>query len=206
MTARTICRCSLVSSPINSRQSFATEQMANASLSWRAGACLDHRSTAASRSQTKERQQPALARMVGQEPPPCRPRNLVLRIRRHQAAQGAHWFALSEDRPLFASMRRPAPQSATAGIRRHRTLRFDYRCSDDSTAFEIAMRRHDVVECISRLGPTSRVPSRMASNRSAALVSSCCRLAVYMCRPGQVTCNAFGARRNGSNAGGLPDA
>jgi hypothetical protein len=38
--------------PINSRQSFATEQMANASLSWRAGTCLDHRSSAASRSQT----------------------------------------------------------------------------------------------------------------------------------------------------------
>jgi hypothetical protein len=50
MTVRATCRCSPEFSPINSRRSFATERMARASLSWRAGGCPVHRSSAVHRS------------------------------------------------------------------------------------------------------------------------------------------------------------
>jgi hypothetical protein len=48
MTARAICRCSLASSRINLRRSFAPLQTASASLLWRAGACPARRSLVAS--------------------------------------------------------------------------------------------------------------------------------------------------------------
>ena len=46
--------------------------------------------------------EPALARMARQEKPLRRPRHRVLRIRGHEAPKTPIWFALSQDRPLFA--------------------------------------------------------------------------------------------------------
>jgi putative SOS response-associated peptidase YedK len=40
--------------------------------------------------------------MAGQGSPLRRPRDIILRMRRHEAAQAPTWFALREDQPLFA--------------------------------------------------------------------------------------------------------
>ena len=52
--------------------------------------------------QHPQREEPALARMARQAKPLHRPGDVVLRVPGHQAAQDAIWFALGEDRPLFA--------------------------------------------------------------------------------------------------------
>jgi putative SOS response-associated peptidase YedK len=46
--------------------------------------------------------QPALAGMAGPAQPLSGAGDLVLRVRRHEAARTPIWFALDEDRPLFA--------------------------------------------------------------------------------------------------------
>jgi putative SOS response-associated peptidase YedK len=40
--------------------------------------------------------------MAGPAQPLSGPGDLVLRVRRHEAAEDTDWFALDEDRPLFA--------------------------------------------------------------------------------------------------------
>jgi hypothetical protein len=98
--ARSHCRCFPVSSPINSRRSFASGQTANASLSWRAG----HAWTAAvwrpAGHKHPELEQLALDGWAG---------TAAVSFRQHRFAYADTkprktpiWFALSEDRPLFA--------------------------------------------------------------------------------------------------------
>jgi hypothetical protein len=97
-----ICRCSRVSSTINSRRSSAEQQMANASLSWRAGDAWSAAVRRPTGDEYPQCEQPALARMARQAKPLRGPGDLVLRIRGYEAAQTPTWFALSVDRPLFA--------------------------------------------------------------------------------------------------------
>jgi hypothetical protein len=60
-------------------------RMVSASLSWRAGACLDRRSSRRADYEHSQRWERALARMARQAKPLYRSGDIVLRIRRHQA-------------------------------------------------------------------------------------------------------------------------
>ena len=65
MTTQATCRCSHRSFPTRRPRSFATEQLANASSSWRAGGCLVRLSMAASRLRTSATRSSARRRWLG---------------------------------------------------------------------------------------------------------------------------------------------
>jgi hypothetical protein len=90
------------SSPTSLRRSCATTRMASANWSWRAGACRDHCSLAANRSPTSATSRVRIGAAGFR-------RGTAVSCRRHRSANTLTrsratptWFALSEDRPLFA--------------------------------------------------------------------------------------------------------
>ena len=91
---------SLGSSPTRLRQSSATTRMVSANCSWRAGACRNHRRLAASPSPTS-----ATCRVpAGSDPETAASchRPSFCEYADTKPRKTPTWFALSEDRPLFA--------------------------------------------------------------------------------------------------------
>jgi hypothetical protein len=86
--ARATCHSSLRSSLINTRQLFVMGQAASASLSWRVGACLAVRNSAALRSRTSATSGARTGEAGSGNRVHC-PGDVVLRIRGHEAAQDA---------------------------------------------------------------------------------------------------------------------
>jgi hypothetical protein len=102
-----ICRCSRVSSTINSRRSSAEQQMANASLSWRAGDAWSAAVRRPTGDEYPQCEQPALARMARQAKPLRSPRDVICEYADTKPRKTPTWFTLSEDRPLFAFLWTP---------------------------------------------------------------------------------------------------
>ena len=123
MTAPATCRFCLRSSPTSSRRSCASVPTVSASLSRLAGECRDLRNSGARRSPTFETLRVRIGRgWLGRTKSLRRPGDIVLRVRRHEAAQDADLVRV-ERGPAVVRVRRS--MDALAGRTRSQSAPVD---------------------------------------------------------------------------------